>query len=684
MRRYPHFRKRLIASQNNIIKLSSSSFSTERHLLKFSQHLPSSPQQNPCYIEIAGAMNTENEYYSSPFSKNETREARPQNPFSRRGGERDNFPALDDFLEVPRSLLNQHYDHHDERATTQQYAFIESAPSFPLSEDGAESTSFLNISIGARAALAEHMRHIAHHGIDGEAATTATSEGPKTLLDLQWEQFLQDKSSCVETPSKNNSHASREEEHDFSMFSATSKSSTSPLRVDIQATTAACHVEQSIEVMTDVSYDYFTSARVKQLATPERNFGRTHYISTRRQEILHDDEEEEEDSFMVMEGTDVLAPELWMADGEGGPSNAHSSFHSTSFCAPDISRISSFDDDDSEPRTLLQQSPNNSFQLLQGDNSTPLAFPPVFENAVSQHPAQAVHTSFPTYSSTKAPPRTPPILPHFRPSRGASPRHYNIPSPLHAEASFDHHTWPPRQPVQGALKVDGCQLDKENGVENYAKAPHHETQVTSPPRKHKIGMALETMPNDFLQAIEDAHVMEGADAAADAAPLSPISQGGSHIGGGTTIHGSMIFNESSTTTSSSSRLGGGAQQQYHMHHHLRRNRLYQHRKIPNPPTLTTPPTHQDTSASTGSSSSLSGRKRFRTVVPRRVYVDSPSQFPDEQDSFGQANNTSSSGLSSSSSAEGAARGHHESNDRAQRSLLGSFEATILQEEERRR
>eukprot|EP00980_Cylindrotheca_fusiformis_P027612 scaffold21507_cov73-Cylindrotheca_fusiformis.AAC.1 len=30
---------------------------------------------------------------------------------------------------------------------------------------------------------------------------------------------------------------------------------------------------------------------------------------------------------------------------------------------------------------------------------------------------------------------------------------------------------------------------------------------------------------------------------------------------------------------------------------------------------------------------LSGRRKFRTVVPRRVFLESPSDFPEEQDSF---------------------------------------------------
>jgi hypothetical protein len=109
------------------------------------------------------------------------------------------------------------------------------------------------------------------------------------------------------------------------------------------------------------------------------------------------------------------------------------------------------------------------------------------------------------------------------------------------------------------------------------------------------------MPADFLRAMESAR---------SEAP-SPISQIGSYAG-----------NEETSSQESSSRR--------------RRN---------------------DKSSSSSSVPSLTGRKRYRTVVPRRVYMDSsPSKFPEEHDSFSTPQ----------SSAE-------ESHDPAQRSLLASFE-----------
>lgn len=47
---------------------------------------------------------------------------------------------------------------------------------------------------------------------------------------------------------------------------------------------------------------------------------------------------------------------------------------------------------------------------------------------------------------------------------------------------------------------------------------------------------------------------------------------------------------------------------------------------------TTPSPPADT-CSTAVEPSLSGRRKYRTVVPRRVFLDSPSNFPEEQDSF---------------------------------------------------
>ena len=65
---------------------------------------------------------------------------RANNPFSER--QRDNFPSLD------AAFLKNH--------------------SIEIESTCSQGSSFLNISIGARAALTEHLRHVAKYGIDGE------------------------------------------------------------------------------------------------------------------------------------------------------------------------------------------------------------------------------------------------------------------------------------------------------------------------------------------------------------------------------------------------------------------------------------------------------------------------------------------------------------------------------------
>lgn len=499
--------------------------------------------------------------------------AGPMNPFSRR--DRDNFPTIDEFLA-------QHDDSFER--------MIEPSSTSP-SDDGIESSIF-NMSIGARAALSEHMRQIAKHGIDGESSSP---EAPNTILDLEWERYHDAKGPSV---------------HDCSRESNTS--------FDIHASPPS-FLEPSIEVMTDVSHDYFTSARVKQLATPERNRGRTHYVSTRKGGLYDEDEDASDLSSLIP--TDTIAPELLMmhlssaAAHEYG--NAHASFQSASFCEPDISRISSTDD--SEPY-CLKQGPNISSQMKQAVRGS------VGEQGAS-----------PFFLRD----RTPHFRHNFRPQQSPS----SMPSPLHAEASFDHLSRSPGRSQISSMFCD-ARHQKENVLNNPVdtkkpflgrKDRHMGSPSDSPPFNQETGTthALETMSTDFMAAIACARIEGGG-------TLSPISMVGSLAGGALTESASF-----------SSRKGRNFE--------TTRARMLNH-----PPSIA-PGTQQDSSTSSSSSSLLTGRKRFRTVVPRRVYLDSPSQFVDEQDSFGHNSDSKGNSLGSDESRL------------AQRSLLDSFEATIEEE-----
>ncbi len=501
----------------------------------------------------------------SDSSSDRPARTRPHNPFSIR--DRENFPNMEAFF---GNTLNQ---------------TIESISS---RDDGESST--LNMSIGARAAITEHLRHVLKYGLDGETQSESQeTAATKNLLDQKWEHFLEQQSSV------RNSSASRT---GLEMISASS----------------SC-LEQSIEVMTDISHDFFNSSRVQLLATPERNRNRIHPVSTREQ--VHADADDD-DFPLDDEAADIMAPELLVMNASSSEEHRHSSFLSSSFCAPDISRISSADD--SEPGAF-HRSPNTSFQfhhnLLRLDEDSHLATEDGAANPIilgpsswpvnglesHQHPFELSFESQPPSrcQSDEVQRRlssqlfgTHRSFCETNPTQNLIlPRRSNSAPGLAAQDTFNKENQLPRNPF--AMKFSTSQTRRQLHKDEESSSSSKRLSPTEP-----AVSALDTLPMNLMEAIELARVEEGG-------ALSPISKvGSSHVG---------IFYESSSSSS-------------------RRRRLTQELPVVGYPPVASMPA-RDASTST-SSSSLTGRKRFRTVVPRRVYMDSPSQFPDEQDSFGHS------------------------------------------------
>ncbi|CAJ1905274.1 unnamed protein product [Cylindrotheca closterium] len=135
-----------------------------------------------------------------------------------------------------------------------------------------QGSSFLNMSIGAMAALADHMRHVAKYGIDGEKTSELTTsddtenneaDTSRNLSDEKW-NYLMDHSNV-------NTDGS---------FAAIFENATG---VDISF------------AATDTSCDYFNTSRVKDLATPERARDIQGIVSTREDEYYFGEEDEEDD-----------------------------------------------------------------------------------------------------------------------------------------------------------------------------------------------------------------------------------------------------------------------------------------------------------------------------------------------------------------------------------------------------
>jgi hypothetical protein len=138
------------------------------------------------------------------------------------------------------------------------------------------------MSIGARAALNEHLRHVAKYGIDGEKSITRKSDknshdqegflaadNANNILDEHWENLL-DVSSC-------RVNSSCEAESFVGAAPLSLLASTFGDSFPMNSVTYATSPEgdgDGIEVMYDVSHDFFNSSRVKLLTTPERSQNR--------------------------------------------------------------------------------------------------------------------------------------------------------------------------------------------------------------------------------------------------------------------------------------------------------------------------------------------------------------------------------------------------------------------------
>jgi hypothetical protein len=171
-----------------------------------------------------------------------------RNPFYERN--REHFPDFEIALKPVASFLEE----DDENRTTVDHSVC----------SGGGNTSVLNMSIGARAALNEHLRHVAKFGIDGEKEhdTSIPSDEQSRhyhpdddVLDEHWENLLD--------LSKVNSSGDA-----GSILGAATP--PSPLHNIMYASSRNGESDDAIEVMTDVSHDYFNSSRVQLLTTPER------------------------------------------------------------------------------------------------------------------------------------------------------------------------------------------------------------------------------------------------------------------------------------------------------------------------------------------------------------------------------------------------------------------------------
>ena len=178
--------------------------------------------------------------------------------------------------------------------------------SFTGSIASSSQASHLDLSIGARAALHEHLRHVEKYGIDGnspentskdegnhrhqhhqeeDVAATASQEQLQNSslsssvghpLEVQWNQLLDDNASQVNL-SWSSSHYRVSPDESFH---------------STHIVAMASDEHEAVEVFPDVDSDYFNTSKVHLLATPEKNkqYRPPHAVTTRNVSLFDSEE----------------------------------------------------------------------------------------------------------------------------------------------------------------------------------------------------------------------------------------------------------------------------------------------------------------------------------------------------------------------------------------------------------
>jgi hypothetical protein len=492
-----------------------------------------------------------------------------RNPFAQR--DRNNFPGVDLALttgDAPQLVLYNE--------TTTDHSFC---------SQGTGSSSVLNISIGARAALNEHMRHVAKYGIDGERRPEKNPNlhqnlpTQKSTLDEEWDNLLD--TTCTSNVSQANSFT---------------RVSSHP-RIDFLNSSSNKDGNETMDAMTDVSNDFFNSSKILLLMTPERNKERIEMVMTRGQEDSPY-EEEESDIF----GSSVhMAPELKASLVEGisrqsqqQSTDQNSSF--ISFSAADLSRISATDD---SPR----QSPNSSFQ----NHRQIIEDSPFFPAMDMVTPSKCQNSTFESTPQSSPPSREREATPKLPPMVSTPKK-----STFRRRIQLDEH---------GEKENREANLDLDSPTMSPIAVKYTNSPIIASSKMwvqqngySQVG-ALDSMPTDFLRAIEVTQV--------PSPNLSMVDMDQTSCDGTNNICGfSPIPKRQKGEYSSSS-------------------------------------SNDDDDSS---SFAFSDRRRYRTVVPSRVFMTgSPSQYPEAQDSFSVTSRNNS---------------HGQHDQTTPKSLIDSFEAAV--------
>jgi hypothetical protein len=221
-------------------------------------------------------------------------EAEKINPFLSGGTRENNFPSLDDFLQSGLQRHSQHcgLDNHKRRTRVTENSIA--------SNDDDSFASNSNLSIGARASLNEHLRHVGRFGMDeslddsqnkgreentGRRKTT-TYALPSNPLDVVWNKLVDNsvdfydqsnQAGCIDSIKQTPPDAENDDFNinDLSVISC-SQSVQDAMNHQSFQYQKLIHKhkedEEGIEILTDLSAsEYFNSSRVQLLRTPPKN-----------------------------------------------------------------------------------------------------------------------------------------------------------------------------------------------------------------------------------------------------------------------------------------------------------------------------------------------------------------------------------------------------------------------------
>lgn len=470
---------------------------------------------------------------------------------------------------------DHHRDHHHQPQQQLNWSSSSYVDQHSICSGG--SCSILNLSIGARAALNEHLRYVAKYGIDGEHESfehddgegegnndrrkevhaikeeegilsnpnapeeTRSCHNTKNLLDEHWENLLEI-SSRVNSSGEAGSFVG---DSGSALGPTTSVlpspfEEASPLHNLIYAVSNEVD-EDGIEIMADVNLttdDYFNSSRVQLLATPERNRNRrVDMVVTRGNDEYSEDISLGEGSFIHDEPSSFEAASATAAAFPGILSSGiiHGSLHDSIDDDLHNTTLHSFNPGDiSEVRRSLDLSFLSHDPPLELDVSTIVpatnaAFDPADISSMDPRevsylsaPAerQVPNSNFAHWAADDILQKSFPLASPSALSRRRSPRRRsNIVRASVATAEHKENVSPEISSSTSHSKNTGSSL--QSAMSSFLEEAKSMAVYVANELEQSFG-GLESLPTDFLRAMDMSGGGGGNNSRND--PPSPISQ----------------------------------------------------------------------------------------------------------------------------------------------------------------